>query len=81
MKNHLVNKSLTFTCPDGAFFSLSETAERDQIVVSIQRENHVETARLTLELWDALYQARYELDAALRPALEEVPTPAKVANA
>jgi len=64
MKSDLpeVTRSVTVATGDGAFVSVSETIDRLELVISIQRDSQMATARLNKAEFDAICQARYELE-------------------
>lgn len=62
MRKELINTAYTIDGEDGAFLTISETTERDTVVISIQRDNKIETVRLNEQTFAALCELKYELN-------------------
>lgn len=62
MRGCNVDRAYTLTSEDGVFVQVSETPEREEVVLSLSRVGHLETARLTKAQFDALVDLRYRVE-------------------
>jgi len=68
-----VTRSVTILGADGNHLTVSETAERQEVVISIQQNDEhgrIATVRLNHEQFDAFCHTKYELD------VQKIGTPA-----
>ena len=66
-----VTRSLTIVGIDGNHISVSETAERREVVVTIQQNDEhgrLATVRLTKDQFEAFCHSQYEMDIQAAPA-------------
>lgn len=57
-----VTRGYTLTSADGVFVRIEETIEREEVVLSLSRAGHLETARLTKTQFDALVDLKYRIE-------------------
>ena len=64
MQKQIITKGFTIRGADGNDLRISETVERDQVVISIQQNDdkaRMATVRLDKEQFEAFFDLRYEI--------------------